>query len=63
MRVKTYRVLEECVERGINRGWMKAHKHTDTPSEFGIKDWILDCVMQEVDDYFTFTNEDLGVTE
>ena len=54
MRVKEYRVLEECVERGFDYGWQRAHKHTDTPDEDLIKADVLHAVMREVCDYFAF---------
>jgi len=61
MRVRAYRVLDECVDKGIIQGWYRAHKHTDSPTEADIKGWILDCVMNEITEYFTFTDEELGV--
>ncbi len=58
LRVNVYRVLSDCVEQGINHGWYKAHKHTDTPDEQSIKTAMDDAVMAEICDYFDFTDED-----
>ncbi len=54
MKVKTYRVLEECVERGIQGGMMKAEKYSDKPTEEEYKTQILHYVMLEICEYFDF---------
>lgn len=54
MRVNTYRLLSECIARGLEMGWNRAHKHTDKPH----KDHVLEqqdiAIMGEVCDYFEF---------
>jgi hypothetical protein len=58
VKVKTWAVLQDCIERGIEIGWARAHKHTDAPTEHEIKWQIeheIDCAISE---YFTF-NDDL----
>ena len=54
LKVDTYKVLDECVERGIEAGWNKAHKHTDTPTEKDIKNQIQHYIMLEICEYFNF---------
>ena len=54
MLVDVYKVLYECVERGVQFGWHHAHKHTDTPAEFQIRDQICGDVMTEICEYFKF---------
>jgi hypothetical protein len=54
MRIDEYKVLSECVEKGIDYGYMRAHKYTDLPTDQGIKDAIHDAVMNEVCEYFHF---------
>lgn len=49
-----YKILNECVERGIQGGWNRAHKHTDKPSEELIKQEIERYVMMQMDEYFKF---------
>lgn len=58
MRPNEYLVLSECVEDGINLGYTRAHKHTDTPTEQQIKEAIEQSVMTEICQYFYF--EDLN---
>jgi hypothetical protein len=53
-----YLILSECVEDGINLGYTRAHKHTDTPTEQQIKEAIEQAVMTEICQYFLF--EDLN---
>lgn len=54
MRANEYLVLSECVEEGIAYGWMRAHKHADSPTEESIKDAIHNSVMASISEYFLF---------
>lgn len=54
LKVNTYAVLDECVEIGIERGWNRAHKHIDNPTEEQIKEEILRYVMLQVSEKFKF---------
>lgn len=54
MRPKVYQLLEMCVEYGVERGYNRAHKHNDNPSEAAIKESIHNCVMGEICDWFDF---------
>lgn len=58
MKPNEYLILSECVEDGINLGYTRAHKHTDTPTEQQIKEAIEQAVMSEICQYFLF--EDLN---
>ena len=57
MKAKTRRILEMAIKRGIERGYRRAFKHTDSPNEDSILESINDCVMFEIDTYFTFEEE------
>lgn len=52
--VKEYSVLSECIERGINVGHQRAHKHTDTPTLEHTHAEIYKAIMNEISDYFIF---------
>lgn len=57
LKVDVYRVLNDCVESGIEGGWNKAHKHTNTPTEHEIKTQIEHYIMLQLSDYFKFDDE------
>lgn len=52
MKVNVYAVLSMCVEIGVERGWNRAHKHSDTPDEHYIRQCIEDAVLHEICEYF-----------
>jgi hypothetical protein len=54
IKVNAYKLLSECVERGVSLGWQHAHKHVDAPTESWIKENIERDVMGEVAEYFSF---------
>jgi hypothetical protein len=54
MKANTYKILQDCIENGIRRGWNRAHKHTDTPEENVVFDRIEDAIMLEINEYFVF---------
>lgn len=54
MKVRTRVLLEECIDRGIERGYRRAFKHTDSPSEVHIVSQINDAIWLEIDTYFNF---------
>ncbi len=58
MKPKIRLIIEECVETGSVRGYRKAHKHVENPSEDAILTSIQDCIMAELITYFTFEKED-----
>lgn len=57
MKPNSYKIVSDCVEKGTNAGWNKAHKHTDKPTEDDIKDQIHHYIMLEICEYFTFDDE------
>ncbi len=50
----TYKILDDCVEAGINAGWNRAHKHTNKPSEEELKNQIQYYIMLEISEKFKF---------
>lgn len=49
-----YKIMCDCVERGTDRGFERAHKHDDKPSEEHIKQCISDAIMLEICENFVF---------
>ena len=58
MQVKMYQLIERLVEEGIEAGYLRAHKHTDTPIEETIKHCIQQYMMLGFDEVFQFDQED-----
>lgn len=56
LKVDVYKVMQECVERGVSTGWRKAHKHDGKPDEDYLKDNIENAIMLEICEYFKFDN-------
>jgi hypothetical protein len=57
MKVKTLVILEQAIEEGVRRGYRRAHKHIENPTEESICDHIEECVMAQIHEYFTFEDE------
>ena len=45
LQLNTYRVIDDAVERGVELGWRRAHKHTDTPTPDVVRAAIADAIM------------------
>tara|TARA_R110000824_G_scaffold205506_1_gene390386 strand:+ start:83 stop:259 length:177 start_codon:yes stop_codon:yes gene_type:complete len=58
MKVKMYQIIERIVEEGVESGWNRAHKHTDTPSEETIKSCIWEYILHGFDEVFEFDQEE-----
>lgn len=54
MRAKIYPLLENCVEEGVRRGYGRAFKHIEDPSEETIVQSIVDCIMITIAESFDF---------
>jgi len=52
MKPKAHLVLEMCIKNGIDWGWNRAHKHTDTPNENLIKQEIETAIEHEFYEWF-----------
>ena len=58
MKAKTLVILEMAINVGVKRGWSRAHKHIENPSEASICDHIEECVMSEIHEYFSFGEDE-----
>lgn len=62
MKVKLYNIISDAIEKGIERGYRQAHKHTDTPDETYIKDRIHSEILNELCEYLDFEDETIETT-
>ena len=58
MKVKMQVILEMAIEEGVRRGYSRAHKHVENPTQGAIIEHIEDAVMSAITDYFTFEDGD-----
>lgn len=58
MKPKIRVILENAIEEGVRRGYHKAFKHNDSPSEGAILESVETYVMSAIYEYFTFDEED-----
>lgn len=54
MRANEYKILVECVERGVTFGMARAVKYTDTPTDKAREEAIVNAIMNEICDVFIF---------
>lgn len=57
MKVRAYPLLVRAVEEGVEYGWRRAFKHTDTPEPDAIKDQIMTAVTNAICEYFDFDDD------
>ena len=57
MKVNIYAVLSMCVEVGVEQGWNRAHKHSDTPEEYYIRQCIEDAVLNMICEYINIDDD------
>jgi hypothetical protein len=57
MKVKTLVILEQAIHEGVLRGYRRSFKHNENPTEFTICEHIEECVMEQIQEYFTFEDE------
>ena len=47
-------VLAQCIDRGIELGWNRAHKHDDAPAAEHIQRCMNDAIWNEIYEWFEF---------
>ena len=57
MKVKFRVILEQAIEEGVLRGYSRAHKHNEEPTQEVICETIEECVMSQIYEYFTFDED------
>jgi hypothetical protein len=58
MKPKFHKILEQAINEGVLRGYRRAHKHVENPTEGAIIDNVIEQVMNSLDEYFTFEDEE-----
>jgi hypothetical protein len=58
MKPKFHVILEQAIEDGVRRGWHRAHKHVENPSQESVWEEIENGVMSSIHEYFTFDESD-----
>ena len=58
MKPKIRVILEQAIEEGVRRGYSRAHKHVENPTEGAIIESIEDHVMSAIYEYFTFEDDE-----
>jgi hypothetical protein len=58
MRVKIRRILQECIENGIEYGYSLAHQDTDEPSCNAIMNEIEMAIWLELDKRINFESDE-----
>ena len=58
MKPREYRLFTECLENGLRRGYRRAYKYTDHPSEEQLLESLHTNVMGEVSEFFAFTPDE-----
>lgn len=58
MKPKLRVILEMAIEEGVRRGYHRAFKHVENPSEGAIIENIEEAVMSSIYEYFTFEEDD-----
>jgi hypothetical protein len=63
MKPKLYQLLERCISEGIDNGIYRYNKHADQPIDIpeDMKHHLVSSSMNEISEWFSFTDEDLGV--
>jgi archaeosine-15-forming tRNA-guanine transglycosylase len=54
MKPKFRVILEQAIEEGVRRGYSRAFKYVENPTEGTIIESLEDCVMSSIYEYFDF---------
>ena len=48
IKLNSYAIISDAIERGINWGWIHGHKYENSPDPQTVRDKILDDIMLEL---------------
>ena len=57
MKPRFYVLFEDCIEQGLERGYNRAHKHTDNPTKEIMLREMYPAVTAAFHEYFTFEGD------
>ena len=57
MKPKFRVILDQAISEGVLRGYRRAHKHIENPTEGAIIDSVVEQVMNSLDEWFDFEEE------
>ncbi len=58
MKPREYRLFAECLENGLRRGYRRAHKYCDNPTEEQLLESLHTNVLGEVSEWFAFAPDE-----
>jgi hypothetical protein len=62
MKANDFKVLDDCIEKGIDYGFMRFYKYHDfeisNEQELSLKQQIQEGVLNQICEYFNFDNND-----
>jgi archaeosine-15-forming tRNA-guanine transglycosylase len=58
MKPKFRVILEQAIEEGVRRGYSRAFKYVENPTESAIIESLEDCVMSSIYEYFDFEEDE-----
>lgn len=57
MKINVYKIIDDAIENAVKRGYVRAHKHVDSPSESLMIQEIHRAVMNELCEIIKFDDE------
>ena len=58
MRPKFHKILEQAINEGVSYGYHRSFKHVENPTEGAIIDSVVEQVMNSLDEWFDFEDEE-----
>lgn len=54
IKLRAYDLIARAVEEGVEYGWRRAHKHTDTPTADHVQEQVYMAVMNAIAEIIDF---------
>lgn len=58
LKPRFYKLFEETIEDGARRGYHRARKHTENPTDEAVIESIVNCIMGDLHENFIFPDND-----